>query len=121
MNNSKPKVDDLVVGKLKTDPVDLKRLNKVVHNEVIKITKFITLMTKRNNLEKKNPIATKLIPRKSIQHRQSQFRKKKLEMLIKKTDRSGLVTTTVLNTKLVKLKIKSLIFLNILTLKNLIS
>ena len=41
-------------------------------------------MTKRNNLEKKNPIATKLIPRKSIQHRQSQFRKKKIGDVDKK-------------------------------------
>ena len=34
------KVDDLDVGKLNTDPVDLKRLSKVVDNEVIIIAKF---------------------------------------------------------------------------------
>ena len=45
----KRKVDDLDVGKLNTDPVDLKRLSKVVDNEVIIITKFNTLMTKINN------------------------------------------------------------------------
>ena len=32
----KPKVDDLDVGKLKTVPVDLKNLNDVVNNKVVK-------------------------------------------------------------------------------------
>ena len=36
----KRKVDDLDVGKVNTDPVDLKRLSKVVDNEVIIIAKF---------------------------------------------------------------------------------
>ena len=48
----KRKVDDLDVGKVNTDPVDLKRLSKVVDNEVIKIAKFKnikTVITKINN------------------------------------------------------------------------
>ena len=35
--------------------VDLKKLSDVVDNEFVKNTKFNTLKTKVNNLEKKNP------------------------------------------------------------------
>ena len=61
LNNLKIKVDDLHVDKLKTFPVDLKKLNDVVGNEVIKNTKFNTLKKKVNSLEKKIPDATTLI------------------------------------------------------------
>ena len=50
LNNSKTKVDDLNVGKLKTVPVDFKKIVDAVDNEVIKITKFNTLKTNVNNL-----------------------------------------------------------------------
>ena len=53
MNNLKTKVDDLDVGKLKTTPVDFKKLSDVVDNEVVKNTKLKTLKTKVNILEKK--------------------------------------------------------------------
>ena len=52
LNNLKTKVDDLDVSKLKTVPVDLKKLSNVVDNEVVKNTKFNTLKTKVNNLDK---------------------------------------------------------------------
>ena len=52
LNNLKTKVDDLDAGKLKTVPVDLKKLSNVVDNEVVKNTKFNTLKTKVNNLDK---------------------------------------------------------------------
>ena len=58
VNNLKTKVDDLDVGKLKTAPVDL---SDVVDNEVVKNTKFNTLKTKANILEKKISDATTLI------------------------------------------------------------
>ena len=48
----KRKVDDLDVGKVNTDPVDFKRLSKVVDNEVIIIAKFKNtkiVITKINN------------------------------------------------------------------------
>ena len=61
LNNLKTKVDDLDVGKFKNVPVDLKKLSDVVCNEVVKNTKFNTLKTKINNLEKKIPDATTLI------------------------------------------------------------
>ena len=61
LNNLKTKVDDLDPGQLKTAPVDLKELSDVVDNEVIKNTKFNTLKTKVNNLEKKIPDATTLV------------------------------------------------------------
>ena len=43
LNNLETKVDDLDVGKLKTLPVDLKKISDVVDNEVIQNTKFKTL------------------------------------------------------------------------------
>ena len=53
LNNSKLKIDDLGVGKLKAAPINLKKLSDVIDNEVGKNTKFNTLKTKANNLEKK--------------------------------------------------------------------
>ena len=47
---------------MKTVPVDWKKLRDVVDNEVVKDTKFNTLKTKANNLEKKIPDGTTLIP-----------------------------------------------------------
>ena len=60
LNNLKMKIDDLDVGKLKTVPIDLKKLSDVVDN-VVKNTKFNTLKTKVNTLGKKIPDATTLI------------------------------------------------------------
>ena len=58
LNNLKTKVDDLDVGKLKTVPVDLKKLSDVVDNEVVKDIKCNTLKTKVKTLEKKIQDAT---------------------------------------------------------------
>ena len=58
MNNLKIKVGYLDVGKLKSIPVELKKLSDVVDNEVVKNTKFNTLKTKVNSLEKKIPDST---------------------------------------------------------------
>ena len=58
LDNMKTKVDYLDVGKLKTVLVDLKKLSDIVDNEVVKNTKFSTLKTKVNSLEKKIPDAT---------------------------------------------------------------
>ena len=46
LNNLKTEVNDLDISKLKVVPVDLKKLSDVVHNEVIKNTKFNKLKTK---------------------------------------------------------------------------
>ena len=54
LNNLKTKVDVLDVGNLKTVPIYLKKISDVVDNEVAKNTKFNTVKTKVNNLEKKN-------------------------------------------------------------------
>ena len=54
----KQKVNDLDVGKLKTVPVDSKKIGNVVKNEVVKNTKLNTLKTKVINLEKKRPDGT---------------------------------------------------------------
>ena len=53
MNNSKTKVDNLDVGKLKIVAVDLKEFSDVADNEVAKNATLNTLKTKINNLEKK--------------------------------------------------------------------
>ena len=53
MNNLKTEVDDLDVGKLKTVSVDLKESSYAVDKEVVRNTKFNTLKTNANNLEKK--------------------------------------------------------------------
>ena len=41
LNNSKRRVDGLNFGKLKTVPVDLKKLSDIVDNEVVKIQNSI--------------------------------------------------------------------------------
>ena len=46
MNDLETKVHDLDVGKLKTVPLDLKKLSDVLDNEVLKTIKFNTLKTK---------------------------------------------------------------------------
>ena len=61
MNKLKTKVAGLDVGKLKTVPIDLKILSDVVANEVVKKTRFNTLKTNANSLEKKIPDPTTLI------------------------------------------------------------
>ena len=45
-NNVKTKVEDIDVGKLKTVPIDLKKLSDVVSKKVVKNTEFNTLNTK---------------------------------------------------------------------------
>ena len=55
------KIDDLDVCKLKTVPIDLKKLSDAGYNQVVNNTKFKTLKTNVNNLEKKIREATSLI------------------------------------------------------------
>ena len=52
LNNLKRKVDHLDVGKLKTVPVELKKLSDKKNNEVFKNKKFNTGKTKVSDLEK---------------------------------------------------------------------
>ena len=143
LNNLKTKVDDLNVGKLKTVPLDLKILSHVVDNEAVKNTKFNTVKTKVNNLDKKIPDWTTLIcinqcntdkPNfenkigyvdKKIQDKRGLVPSTVLNTKISEAenkipDTSSLVATTVLNAKLGKLRIKFLIMQNILLLLNLI-
>ena len=68
LKNLKTTVDDLNVGILKTAPVDLKNLSDVVVNKVIKNTKFRTLKTKINSLEK-NSWCNYINVHKSIKHK----------------------------------------------------
>ena len=83
LNNLKTKVNNLDVGKLKTFPVDLRESSDAVDNEFVKNTKFNTLGSKVNNLEKKIPDATTLI-RIHQYNTDKQNIEKNLEMLIKK-------------------------------------
>ena len=60
LNNLKTNVGDLDVGKLKTVPVDLKKLSDAVDNEDFKNTKFNTLNANVNNSDTKIPDTTTL-------------------------------------------------------------
>ena len=60
-NNLKTKVDDWDVGKLKTVPVKLKKLNDIADNEFAKKVIFNTIKTKVNSLENNILDATNLI------------------------------------------------------------
>ena len=92
LNNLKTKVDNLNVDESKTVSAALKKLSNVIDNEVVKYTKFSTLKTKVNNLENRIPNATTL-----IQINQYKTDEQNLE---KKIGDTGLVSTTVLNTKI---------------------
>ena len=61
LDNLKTRIGDWDVDKLKIVSVDLKKLSDVVDNEIVKNTKFNTLKTKANNLQKKIPDVTTLI------------------------------------------------------------
>ena len=52
-NNFKTKINHSDVGKLKTVPVDLKKLSDVAKNKVVKNAKFNALEMKVNKLVKK--------------------------------------------------------------------
>ena len=70
MNNLKPKVDDLDLAKLKTVPVDLKKLCDVVNNEVVINRKFNTLnKDKSKKFEKENSWFNYFNLHNSIQYR----------------------------------------------------
>ena len=83
LNDLKTKVKVLDVGKLKSVPLDLTKLSDVVDNEVVKNTKFNTLKTKVNDLEKNIPDATTLIPINQYNTDIQNLEKKK-KILIKK-------------------------------------
>ena len=51
VNNSKIKLDDLDVGKLKAVSVDLKKISDVMSKEIVKRTVYNKLNAKVNNLE----------------------------------------------------------------------
>ena len=53
LNDLKTKVGDLDFGKLKTFPIDLKKLKDLVDKKVVKNIKFSTLNTKVNSFDKK--------------------------------------------------------------------
>ena len=82
LNNLKTKVDDLDVGKLKTIPVDLKKLSDLVANEAVKNTKLNTLKIKLNSLEKEIPDATTLIHLNQYKSDKQNLGKKNYKMLV---------------------------------------
>ena len=82
-NNLKTKVEALDVDKLKTFLIELKKLNDLVDNEVVEKSKFNTLQTKVNKINKKISDATTLIHINQY-NTEKQSLEEKLEMLIKK-------------------------------------
>ena len=100
MNNSKTKVDlDVDFGKLKTVPINLKKIGDIVIKEVVKNAKFSTLKTKVNELDKKIPDTTTLIRINQYNTDKQNLQKKIRDVEKKSTRRCVSVTTTVLNTK----------------------
>ena len=95
MNNLKTKVNDLDVGKLKTVPVDLKKVNDIVDNEAAKNTKFNTIKTKISSLEKKIPEATTLIHINQYNADKQNLEKTIGDVDKKIPDTRGLVTTKI--------------------------
>ena len=61
MNNLYTKVNDLDIVNLRTVAVNLKKLSDVVDNEAVQYSKFNTLNTKVNGLEKKIYDATSIV------------------------------------------------------------
>ena len=106
LNNLEIKKDNLDVGKLKFIPADLKKLSDIVANEVVKCAKLKTLKTKVNSLENKIPYATTLIQINQYNTEKQSSEKKIGDVDKKNTVYECLVTTTVLKTKLVKLRTK---------------
>ena len=51
LNNVKAKVDDLDVRRLKTVPVEFKKLNDILDKEVVQNTKFNMLKTKVHKID----------------------------------------------------------------------
>ena len=84
------------VDKFKTVPIDLKKLSYAVDKKVVKNTKFNKLNTKVNNSEQKIPDATTLVHINQY----NKFGEKIRDIDKKIPDVSGLITTTVLNTKI---------------------
>ena len=106
MNNLKTKLDDLDVSKLKTVPIDLKKLSGVVDNKVVKNAKFNKLKTKVNNLDKKIPYAITLIQINQYNTGRQNWERKITDANKKVPDISSLVTATVLNTKITEVEDK---------------
>ena len=115
MNNLKTKVENLGVGKLKSVPVDLKKLRDFADNEVVKNANTNRLKTKINNLDKKNSDATALIHINQFNTNKQNLEKKKIEMLRKNPDFSGLVTTIVVNKRISEVKNKILDIVSLVT------
>ena len=73
MNNLKTKVDDLVVDKLKTVPINLKKLSDVVSKEVEKNTKLNMLKSKSKLIRQKNFRCNYFNSHKSIRKRKNKI------------------------------------------------
>ena len=102
---------------MKTVPIYLKKISDVVNKEVVKNSKFNTLKTNVDNIEKKIPYGTTLIhinqynpDKQDLKKKVRDFDKKNARYNTKITkisevenkipDTSSLVTTTVLNIKI---------------------
>ena len=96
LNDLKTKVIGLDVSKLKTVPVDLKKINDVVSKEVVKKSVYNTRNTKLNNLEKKIPDTSNLIQRNQY-NTDKQIWKKNGDAENKIREISGLASTAALN------------------------
>ena len=101
LNDLKTKTDDLVVGKLKTVPIDLKKSSDVMDKQVFQKA---VLDMQVNNLEKNLLDASTLIETTQYNTDKQNLEKKVADVKNKILNFSGLVTTNVLNAKINELK-----------------
>ena len=101
MNDLKTKADDLDADKLKTVPVDFKKLSDAVSQEVVKKkTVYNKLNTKVNNLENKICDGSSWIETNQYNADEQNLERKIGDVDKKAPGISALVTTTVLNAKI---------------------
>ena len=101
-------IKEVDVDKFETVLVDLKKISDAVSKEVVKSTKFSKLDTKVYYLESKIPDSFTLVETLIYTAQMNKIWRKKLKMLMKIPHVSGLVITTILNTKIAEAEKKIL-------------
>ena len=100
MNKLKTKVNDLDVDKLKTVPINLKKLNDVISKKVVKKTKYNKLNMKVNSLENKVPDISTWIYINEYNTDKQGLEKKIKDFDRKILDVSNLISNTTLKTNI---------------------
>ena len=95
----KSEVDKIGVDKLKTVPVDLRKLSNVVNNDVVKKTVYNKLVTKVNNID-----TTAFVLKTKYDTDKSDLEKKISDAEKKNPNTNSLVTKTDYNSKITEIE-----------------